>query len=333
VVAGAVALAGCTLAVPWPVMVDVPFVLAPRQRLYLRAETDGLIAELAVREGDHVQKGQLIARLRDERLERDVEVNAAALEKARAELALLEAGARPVEKAVLERRLERATAVWAWGQAEATRSGVQVARGVLAAAGAEGSTHAAVRAGKEAQAARQELALLQAGARPEAIAQARASVEALVARRDELETRRGRLTLTSPIDGIVVTPRPEERLGAAVKKGDLVVEIHDLDQVIAELQLGATSPLREVRPGDSVELRAEGAPDQELHTRLERLPTAAAPSPAGGLTAFTAPFSFAGSRQGMRGHARIHGERRMLGYNLVYLPLRRLVDVDLWSLW
>jgi hypothetical protein len=35
----------------------------------------------------------------------------------------------------------------------------------------------------------------------------------------------------------------------------------------------------------------------------------------------------------MRGHARIHGERRMLGYALVYLPLRRLVDVDLWSLW
>lgn len=331
-VTGAVALAGCTLAVPWPVMVDVPFVLAPRQRLYLRAETDGRIAELAVREGDRVEQGQLIAHLRDEQLDRDLEVNAAAIEKARAEVALLEAGARPIEKAVMKRRLERATAVWAWGQAEARRSEVQVARGLLAAAGAEASTRAAARADKEAQVALQELALLEAGARPEAIAQARAALDALMARRDELETLHAKLTLTSPIAGIVVTPRPEERLGAAVKKGDLVVEIHDLDQVIAELQLGATSPLREVRPGDPVELRAEGVPDQELHTRLEWLPPAA-PSPAGGLTAFTAPFSFVGSRQGMRGHARIHGERRMLGYALVYLPMRRLVDVDLWSLW
>ncbi|WP_407736624.1 biotin/lipoyl-binding protein [Hyalangium sp.] len=331
--AGAVVLTGCTLVVPWPVMVDVPFVLAPRQRIYLRAETDGLIAEMAVREGDRVEKGQLIARLRDERLDRDLEVNAAELEKARAELALLEAGARPVEKAVLARRLERATAVAAWGQAEAMRSVVQAERGVLSAAGAEGSTSAATRTGKEAKAARQELALLEAGARPEAIAQARAALEALMARRDELESLRGRLTLTSPIAGIVVTPRPEERLGAAVKKGDLVVEIHDLDQVIAELQLGATSPLREVRPGDRVELRADGVPDRELHTQLKRLPLAAASSPAGGLTAFTEPFAFAEGRQGMRGHARIHGERRMLGYNLAYLPLRRLVGVDLWSLW
>jgi multidrug efflux pump subunit AcrA (membrane-fusion protein) len=332
-VTGAAALAGCTLAVPWPVMVDVPFVLAPRHRVYLRAEAEGLIAEMAVREGDRVEPGQLIARLRNEQVDRDLEVNAAAIEKARAELALLEAGARTVEKAVLERRLERAAAVWAFRQAEAMRSEVQVARGVLAAAGAEGSTRAADRADKEAQVARQELALLQAGARPEAIAQARAVLEALRASRDKLETLRGRHILTSPIAGIVVTPRPEERLGAAVKQGDLVVEIHDLDQMIAELQLGTTSPLREVRPGDRVELRANGAPDREVQTRLERLPPAAAPSPADGLTAFTAPFSFAGSRQGMSGHARIHGERRTLGYTLVYLPMRRLIDVDLWSLW
>jgi multidrug efflux pump subunit AcrA (membrane-fusion protein) len=333
VVAGAVVLVGCTLMVPWPVRVDVPFVLSPRQRSYLRAETDGLIAELAVREGDRVEKGQLIARLRDERLDRDLELNAAALEKARAELALLEAGARTVDKAVLKRRLERAMAVWAWGQTEARRSEAQVARGVLAAAGAEGDSRTAVRVGKEAQVARQELALLEAGARPETITQARAALAALMARRDKLETLRGQLTLTSPIAGIVVTPRPEERLGAAVKKGGLVVEIHDLDEVIAELQLGTTSPLREVRPGDSVELRANGAPHQELHTRLEWLSPAAAASPTGGLIAFTAPFSFAGSRQGMRGHARIHGERRMLGYELVYLPMRRLIGVDLWSMW
>ena len=333
VMAGMVALAGCTLMVPWPVLVDAPFILVPRQRLALRAETNGLIVEMHVREGEQVGAGQLIARLRDARLERDLEVNAAALEKARAELALLEAGARPVEKAVVKRRLERATAVWAWRRVEADRSVTQAARGVLSEAGVEESTRAETRAGKEAEAARQDLALLEAGARPESIAQARAVLEALLARGEALETRRGRLTLTSPVAGIVVTPRPEERLGAAVKKGDLVVEIHDSSQVIAELQLGTTSPLGEIRPGDRVELRAHGVPDRELHTRLEWLSPAAASAPAGGLTAFTTPFAFAEGRQGMRGHARIHGERRMLGYALIYLPMRRLVDVDLWSLW
>ena len=64
---------------------------------------------------------------------------------------------------------------------------------------------------------------------------------------------------------------------------------------------------------------------------MERVAPAAGASPPA-LLAFTRPFELEGARAGMRGHARIYGERRPLGYTFVVVPARRFLSVELWSL-
>lgn len=319
-------------AVPWPTMVDAPFTLAPRQRALVRAETEGLVLEIPVREGERVQAGQVIARLRNDALARELSVLDAAIEQAGARLARLEAGARPQELDILRHRLERANAVLAEAEKRAARAAALAAREMASAAEAEAAALDRAHAEAEAVAASKGLALLEAGARKEAIDAARAARAALLPRRAELAAALARLTVHSPLAGVVSTARPQERQGMLARRGDLILEVHDPGELIAELALGPASPLREVREGDRVELRATGAPSQAVVTAVERLsPAVRANEPV--LVAFTSPFAFEPGRSGMHGHARIYGERRMLGYTLLYLPLRRMLDVELWSLW
>ncbi|MBC7976920.1 MAG: biotin/lipoyl-binding protein, partial [Myxococcales bacterium] len=87
------------LVLPWlirmPVTVDADFVLVPKQRVEIRAQTPGRIEQILIREGDAVTAGQAIAVLRNDDVELELRVVAAELEKADAQLAALRSGARP----------------------------------------------------------------------------------------------------------------------------------------------------------------------------------------------------------------------------------------------
>ena len=48
--------------------------------------------------------------------------------------------------------------------------------------------------------------------------------------------------------------------------------------------------------------------------------------------AVTTAFALPGARSGMRGRSRIYGEPHTLAYAHLYLPLRRLFSIRLWSL-
>ncbi len=68
------ALAASVL-VPWtcqtPVRVDATFELVPEQRAIVRVQTDGFVDRVLVHEGDHVQRGQVLAKLRTPELDHD----------------------------------------------------------------------------------------------------------------------------------------------------------------------------------------------------------------------------------------------------------------------
>jgi multidrug resistance efflux pump len=329
--AAVLALPLLALLVPWPVMVDVPFTVAPLRRAQVRAQVGGRVEAVAVGEGQRVQRGQLLARLCDEALVRDLAVAEALVERARARMLLLERGPRPEAVVVLQRRMEQVEASLRWEQGRTARETAHAARGAASAASAMDAQRSLERAAAEVDAARSAVALEQAGARAEELEAARAEVAKEEARRDGLRAAAARLELHSPIDGTVVTARPEELAGRRLEPGELLLEVHDLDQVRGELQLGASSPLAEVRPEDAVALVPEGFPHLRVESQVDHLaPAAGAAQPS--LLAFTRPFALPGARSGMHGLARIYGERRPLGYTLVLLPLWRLLRVELWSL-
>lgn len=73
-------------------------------------EVGGLLQEITVQEGQAVEKGALLARLKDDRLRAEAEAARGRLDAARARLANLKAGARPAEIAQARQRAEQARA-------------------------------------------------------------------------------------------------------------------------------------------------------------------------------------------------------------------------------
>jgi len=74
----------------------------------VHAETAGLVSQVAVREGERVAKGAVLAAIADPSLEADVAAGEAKVAEARANLAALEAGGKPAELAGIENNLARA---------------------------------------------------------------------------------------------------------------------------------------------------------------------------------------------------------------------------------
>ena len=74
----------------------------------MHAETAGLVSQVAVREGQRVAKGAVLAAIVDPSLAADVAAAEAKVAEARANLAALEAGGKPAELAGIENNLARA---------------------------------------------------------------------------------------------------------------------------------------------------------------------------------------------------------------------------------
>ncbi|MGD2104951.1 MAG: efflux RND transporter periplasmic adaptor subunit [Anaerolineae bacterium] len=82
--------------------------IKPAARVNLSFDTPGRVAEVWVEEGDHVEKGEPLARLVTDQLELQVEQAQAALSAAESRLAQLRAGSRPGEIAQAEANVQAA---------------------------------------------------------------------------------------------------------------------------------------------------------------------------------------------------------------------------------
>ncbi|HDN80227.1 MAG TPA: HlyD family efflux transporter periplasmic adaptor subunit [Chloroflexi bacterium] len=168
--------------------------VVPSRRAELSFAIGGKVVEIAVREGDVVEEGQLLARLDDAELQAAVAQAKAQVQAAEAKLAHLKAGPRPEELAAAEAAvqeaeaaLETARAQLAAAQAELRRLEAGPSEEEIAAAEAELKQAEAVL--QQAQAEYDKIAWApNAAASPQAVAleQATAAYEAAKARYEAL---------------------------------------------------------------------------------------------------------------------------------------------------
>lgn len=321
------------LAWPCAVTFDVEIALVGEVRAEARAKAAGQVVEVQVASGQRVVRGQPVARLRNPEL---ITRRAVMRERVRASeqrLAALHRGARTESLAVARTRVARARAALAEVQTAEQLSAESVtwAIGTLAEVERASAVTSSKRA--ELEVATHELALLDAGERPELLAAAAASHAELAAELALLETEVSRLVVPSPIDGVVVTARPEDQLQRWVDAGDSVVEVQDLSRVVGELVLPPRSPLAELPPNAEVAARLYSASSYEIHTHVDRS-LVAVQQRAGGehVVLHTRSFSVPRPVVGATGHARIYGARRSVAYAKLYVPLRRLWEIGLWKL-
>ncbi len=144
---------------------------------------------------------------------------------------------------------------------------------------------------------------------------------------DLLEYQRNHLEIRSPIAGVVITGDLEPSEGMPLTRGETLFEIALLGQWVVEMAV-PESDFDEIRVGMPVVFHVHAFPDQRLHGTVERI------HPRAELrdhqNVFVAELRISDPqrrlRPGMRGRARIIGDRHTLAWNLfhkAYYALRR----------
>jgi GAF domain-containing protein len=161
----------------------------------------------------------------------------------------------------------------------------------------------------------------------------RVRIEALREELGVLDRRLLLLTLRSPVAGVVLTPRPEERVDAKLDAGESLVQIGRTDTL--ELEFGVDQQdIDRVVPGAEVRLRVDALPQRTFVGRVSVLGHLAAPGPTEPAFPVRAvvPNADGSLRPGMVAQARVLTAPMSVVGRLFRTPLR-VVRLFFWRLW
>ena len=373
------------------------FKIHPNHNADVRAQVEGIIQDISVREGDSVSKGQVIVKLAPfdkqaelGRIEADIrqttadlkalirgvtqENIAVARQTVKTAQTNLEYSRRRFNQAEKIRgdRIERAKSSVAkakdrlrFARKETSRqerlikkqfasektydaSLEAVAVGIRALEEAKADLRIALSANlaEERQAvaiaerrvvdAQARLDVLVAGNSTEQIDATKARLDRLQVDRAYVETQIELLTVRSPIDGIVTTSRPTEKIGQLAAKGQLILEVYDVKTVTADIYL-SEKDIGSVELGQAVILKARAY----AHRRFAGAVAAIASTAQGhddGLRRNVVRISTRVAnpdlalKPGMSGHGKVRlGKQRL--YQIASRRLVRFIKVEFWSWW
>jgi len=333
--AGISTLTSAILLTPYRSWADGEFSVQPHVLSVVRALEPGMIAHVAVREGQPVRRGDLLVRLDDTTLRYSERQLTEQITAEQSRLQALERGTRDEEIAYAAAAQDNAHSVAILANAALQRSQTLFASGLVSHISHELSESDARRTAAELSVTKRELAWVRAPAQREDIAQVKATLESLEARRADVRLRLSRMRLTSPSDGTIVnitgTPLPE-LIDRPVELGAAVMEVHNLTTRYGELWFSPTALLTPIAIDDELLLRANGDPHHEVRTRIRDVaPLSAHWDGASGVSAHSMEFGEVDWPARSTGHARVYFRPRTIAFNLFGGPLLQLIDFTLWS--
>jgi multidrug resistance efflux pump len=349
---GATAAAAVLFLVHLQLRIAGPFIVLPDENADVRAAVEGIVEEIRVHEGDHVETGAVIARLADKDFRAELLKTEAQVREARANLRKLQTGTTAESLGVARAAVSKAEDAARFAQGKLSRSKLLFERQALSPQEFEGAQEQASTADNNLAEARSELRVLVRGNRPEEIEAAKAQLDRLEAQQRYLETQLGLLDVLSPASGVVATPARElkEMIGQFVAKGALIAKVYTVKTVTGQIVI-TEKDIGEVQVGQQVVLKSRSYPDAvfrgtvtTIATAAEGLPSATAEASAGkpSSTSGTGVRGFVVTTQidntlgllkpGMTGLAKVvGGERRVV--DLVKRRLTHTFKVEFWSWW
>jgi HlyD family secretion protein len=223
----------------------------------LSARITARIVERTVKEGEPVERGQRLVRLADDEPAADVGRAEAALRAAQAQLSDLEAGPRREEIEQARAALRSATVAREWAERELGRVRQLFAKELLAFQEVDRASNALDAAQANEASAREKVALLEAGPRPDAVAAARAQVAEAHAARALARARLVETRLDSPLTGIVL--RKNLEVGETATPGVPILTLMDPDDMWLRAYVSETD-LGRVRLGQAATLTVDAYP-------------------------------------------------------------------------
>ena len=181
-----------------------------------------------------------------------------------------------------------------------------------------------------------ERAAAQAASRGDAAEERLQRIRAETYRREAavLDERVAATVIRSPVTGLVLTPRPGERLGAKLEEGDLVVTVGRTDTL--EIEFGVDQrDVPRVAPGQEVRLRVDALPQRTFTGRVTSI--ARAPVDSGAAVRFPVraaiPNPDGQLRPGMAAYARVLTAPASVVGRIFREPVRqaRLLWWRMWS--
>jgi multidrug resistance efflux pump len=141
-------------------------------------------------------------------------------------------------------------------------------------------------------------------------------------------------TVRSPVRGVILTARPDERIGSHLEAGDLLIVVGRTDSLELEFGVGERDITR-VRVGDEVRLRVAALPQQTFSGRVSSI--AATSATTGSDVRFPVRAVLANPdallRPGMAAYARVLTEPASILWRVARTPVRatRLAWWRFWS--
>lgn len=220
----------------------------------VRALVDGRVVEVAVREGDAVTAGQLLARIDTKEIDAAIAHAEADLAVSRAELQLARTGGRREDRLAAEAALAAARSAMAREDARAARDTALADKGAVSVELADESRRNAevARAGV-ARAEAERTSTLRG--RPEQIDAARARVTAAEAALAAVTARRERAVVVAPIAGVLLARNVDA--GDDVTPGATMFEVADPAAIELLVEIEDTDAMR-VSPGLAVTITSLG---------------------------------------------------------------------------
>lgn len=246
----------------------------PVEQYGVRAPLNDEVEAIRVVEGQHVEPGAVVATLVGRKARTDVLTTRSELDRARAQLELLQNGRREEDIKIASEMLEIARNRLELEKSQASRAQQLYRQKTLSYADLEKALTQYDDAQEKYLSARERLSKLTDGYREEQIRAAQAEVRRLEDLLRYNEELLDLAELKTPIRGRVVLPYMPERQGQATKPGDLLTVIQDVSRLRIEVAADEAAAL-EVRPGMAVNVRLYGNYGRLLTGRVATLaPTA-----------------------------------------------------------
>lgn len=183
---------------------------------------------------------------------------------------------------------------------------------------------------KELAEAQSTLKLLAAGSRPDEVAAQRACLSRLQHEAQYLEAVQGKLAVFSPVPGLVMTPRLQEKVGQYVREGELICIVEEPSTLEVEIALVEEDVAR-VQPGQEVGLRFRILALETISATVDRIAPAAARTD--GQCSVIVYCQLADTpaelRPGMSGYARVYTGQRPIG-GILLERILRFVRTEFW---
>ena len=312
------------------------FYVLPVHNCDVRAEVEGIIQHIYVDEGQTVKKGDLIAQLSDRDWRAELAKTGAQIRETEARLRLLQAGSRPEEIELARTVLTKTQELVDYSLTHLKMDLELYKANILSERELELTRERATLRRREMQEAGDKLKLLEAGNRLEDIEATAAELNRLKGHQAYVQEQLDLLKVHSPVDGTVTTYHIRDKIGQAVKKGDLITEVHELRKVTVEIAV-SEKEIADVSIGQKVMLKARAYPLESFEARVIAIsPVANEPEPTRTDRTVRVRTELENPKlllkPEMSGQAKIYcGERRLL--EIIGRRFVRFFKVDFWSWW